>query len=446
MKKIFISVGLVAAGAAGFQNALAQSLDVVSPKAWSVSGTLRGFYDDNYTVSGAKKGSFGIEASPEISVNLPLKQTDIGLRYIYGLYYYEQRDEMGLDSVDQTHQVDVWLDHSFNERWKLKLADSFAVGQEPALLQPNVAAAQAIQYRVQGDNIGNHADITLDTDWTRQFSTSLHYGNNFYDYQNSGINSSNLISGQPASLAGVLNRVEESVSLDAQWHIQPETMAFVGYQLSWVNYTGNEPISATLVTANFMPPGYALGNYYIYKSDARDSVTHYGYAGLQHAFTANLSGSAKVGASFTDNYNDPLYPSTSVSPYADVNLTYTYIPGSYLQVGFTHDINSTQIAQADATGHLTEYQESSVLYADINHRFTPKLLGTVVGRFQDSSYQGGSSSAGDDTSYSVGINLNYQINQHFSTEVGYNYDELSSGLGGLGFERNRVYIGVSANY
>ena len=65
---------------------------MASPKYWSVSGTLRGFYDDNYNIAGTGRGSGGVEVLPEVSFHMPLQQTDIGIRYTYGLYYYQDRD------------------------------------------------------------------------------------------------------------------------------------------------------------------------------------------------------------------------------------------------------------------------------------------------------------------------------------------------------------------
>ncbi len=66
-------------------------------KFWTVSSTLRGFYDDNYTTSPnaggggvQKQGSAGFEVNPEIKMDVPLQQTEIGLRYTYGLYYYQR--------------------------------------------------------------------------------------------------------------------------------------------------------------------------------------------------------------------------------------------------------------------------------------------------------------------------------------------------------------------
>ena len=55
-----------------------------------------------------------------------------------------------------------------------------------------------------------------------------------------------------------------------------------------------------------------------------------------------------------------------------------------------------------------------------------------------------------DDLFLIGANLSYQINENFSTELGYNYDRLDSDLnfGGFArsFTRNRVYIGVHASY
>jgi Putative beta-barrel porin 2 len=446
MNKIFVSAGLVAIGVAGLQSAIADS--PISPKYWNVGATLRGFYDDNYAISSNKKGSFGVELLPTVSFHVPLQQTDMGIRYTYGLYYYENRDEQGVNAFDQTHQLDLWLDHAFNERWHGKINDTFSVGQEPELLNPNPVMAMATPYRVNGDNFANHGSVALSTDWTRLFSTVLTYDNNLYDYNNHGT----MLLGGPGgfrlfnpgsglggpSLAGVLNRIEESVSLDLKWHLQRDTTVFVGYQLSWVNFTGNEPIAIV----PFTTPTFNG----VYHSSDRDNLTHYGYLGLEHQFTPNLSAMVRGGASYTDSYADPLSASTSWAPYADVSLSYTYIPGSYVQFGFTHDISATDQVQPDAAGHLTQYAECSVIYVDVNHRFTQKLVGTVIGRVQYSTYQGGRASSADETDYGLGLNLNYQINQHLSVDAGYNYDNLETALTGYGYTRNRVYLGLTANY
>jgi hypothetical protein len=430
MKNLFVSAGLVALGAAALQQS-ALAADVNSPKDWSISGTLRGFYDDNYEPGTANSGTFGAEVSPSVSYHLPLQQTDLGIRYTYGLYYYQERNDTGQDAFDQTHQVDLWLDHAFNERWHGKFTDTFAAGQEPELLQP-MQNGESVTHRVNGDNIANHGAVALTTDWARQFSTVFTYNNNFYDYDNAGATEANwLTTPDRPTLAGVLNRDENSASIDFKWHVQPETTLFVGYQYSLVNYTGDEPIAFSIPLLIDKP-----GSKGFYQSSDRDSMTHYAYVGLEHQFTPNLGGSARGGVSYTDIYNDPLNSNTSWAPYADVSLTYTYLPGSYVQVGFTQNINATDQVQPDSSGNMTQYAESSVGYASLNHKITSKLTGSVIGRIQYSTFQGGAASSEDETDY-------------FSLDVGYTYaDVVTSGseVVDVGYSRNRAYLGLSANY
>ena len=430
MKKFFVSVGLIAAGTASLQAAYAPDWNSTSASMWSVSGTLRGFYDDNYetAANGAKQGSFGFELSPELEFNVPLQQTELGMRYVYGLYYYQKREELGENPIDQTQQFDLWVDHAFTERWQARVQDSFIMGQEPELIDPNTSVTR----RVNGNNIGNTGTLILNTAWTRLFSTALNYQNSFFDYQNSGATTANLAT-QGASLAGLMNRIEQLVSLDFQWHVAPETVAFFGGQFGAVNYIGDEPIALNPGTSG--PP--------IYYSADRDSRSYYGYVGVQRSMLANLSFTGKIGAQYTDNYNDN---ATSINPYADLSLIYTYLPGSYAQIGFTQTQNATDQVTPDSNGRITLSTESSTVYASINHKLTSKLLGTVIGRWQHSIYNQGLYNNQALDYYSLGVNLSYSFNQHFSVDAGYNFDDVVSKVLGNSYTRNRIYLGVTATY
>ena len=92
------------------------------------------------------------------------------------------------------------------------------------------------------------------------------------------------------------------------------------------------------------------------------------------------------------------------------------------------------------------FTESSTVYASVNQKLTPKVMGTVLGRWQHSIYNGGLYGNQAQDYYSLGANLSYAFNQHFSAEAGYNLDYLSSNIPGNQYSRNRVYLGVSATY
>jgi hypothetical protein len=356
------------------------------------------------------------------------------------MQYYQERESLGQDPVDQSDQLDLWVDHAFTERWQAKVMDTFVVAQEPSLLTPN-GSAESLPIRVRGDNVVNTGNITLNTDWTRLFSTSLNYQNSFYDYQNSGETVANIINnylGMPgvpgASLAGLLNRIEQTVSLDFQWRFSAETMAFFGGSFEQVNYNGDEPIAVNPVASS------------IYYSKDRDNRQYTGYVGIQHNLLPNLNVTAKVGATYTDEYNDPS-SSASVTPYAVVSVIYTYLPGSYAEIGLNQSRNATDVVTPNlTTGTITEDQESTYVYGSINHQITPKLLGTVIGSWQYSTFQEGAYANQSDSLYSLGLNFTYTFTPHFSADAGYNFDDIQSNINQRGYTRNRVYLGVTAAY
>jgi hypothetical protein len=423
MRKFLVCAGLAVAGTTSLQAAYAPNLNPMeTAKLWTVSGTLRGFYDDNYNTQPAgpgKRSSFGFEVSPSVGLNVPLQQTELGLRYTYGLYYYQDRAHLGQNAIDQTHQLDLWVDHAFTERWSAKVQDSLAEGQEPQLLGNG-----GTLLRAQGDNFHNDGTITLDTQWTRLLGTEISYENNLYDFQNSGGTAVN------PSLAGLLNRLQHDITLSVNWRLQPTLLAFVGYQFEQVNYIGNEPIA----------PGFV--------SDNRDSRSQYVYVGAQYTPLDNLTLAANAGIQYADYYNPaPGTPSTSqVSPYAKLSGTYTYLPGSYVQLGFTQSRNATDVVAPTASGKITEDQESSVVYGTLNHQITSRLIGSLTGQIQYSTFNGGTFGGTSQTWYSLGLNLAYTINPHVSTEIGYNFDDLTSQVPGQKYDRNRVYLGVTGTY
>ena len=97
-----------------------------------------------------------------------------------------------------------------------------------------------------------------------------------------------------------------------------------------------------------------------------------------------------------------------------------------------------------SNNNIAVYTENSTLYASVNQKLTPKLMGTVIGRWQHSIYNGGVYNNQADDYYNLGVNFSYNFNPHFSAEAGYNFDYLTSDIPNNNYTRNRVYLGVSA--
>jgi hypothetical protein len=448
MKKIVASVGLVAIGASGIQTASAQALG--SPdasKPWSVSATLRGFYDDNVgTVPnnqslppGVKRDALGFEVSPSGALAWSVDQTTITLGAMYSFTHYDHIPPNATGHNDSTFTFNAGLTHAFNEQVSVRVNDSFVIGQEPDLLRAGNTFSTF--QRVSGNNIRNYGIIGLDWQLTPEWGLGVGYDNAFYDYKDRGVGQTLLPDGlgvlYSPSLAGALNRIENRFHIEGNYQFMPETKLLVGYQFTDVNYNADE------VIGGFLDP--FLGDTRV-MSDQRNSQEHTGYVGAEHNFSPQLKGALRVGASYTSYPNDDVVHNTW-TPYVNATLRYNYAPQSYVEGGFSYDRNPTDVVGAGLPGTTTVDAESAVVYGTVNHAFTPHLIGSLIGQFQNSHYHGGTFNNSDEQYYLVGLNLEYRFNQYFSTHVGYNYDHLASdGALNRTYGRNRIYIGVTATY
>jgi hypothetical protein len=426
MNKIVASIGMVAFGASALQTASAQDFGAEPNKFWSVTATLRGFYDDNVSTvpdGEDKTDSFGIEVAPGVGLKWDNDATAVTAGYRYSGKYYENAPDNRVDHWSHTHSFRLALDHAFSERYRLGLSDSFVIGQEPDSIRLESGASDQFQ-RLSGNNIRNYASIFFNAQLTPLFSTEVGYNNSFFDYD-AEFNDAIQTPGFPVipSPSGALDRVEHTGYIEGQLEVRPTTLALVGYQFGVVDYTGDEAIR-----------GAYLGT--TQSSDVRNSRSHYGYVGLSHSFRPDFSGSLRVGVQHIDFYNTS---EDGFSPYVQAMLNYAYAPESSLRVGFTHRRSPIYVTSADDA-------DTSVVFGSIYHRIVPNLFGSLTGTFQNSIYNGGDFDGDSDQLFQVGVNLEYRFNRHLSAEIGYNYDHLNSDAIDRDYDRNRVYIGLIASY
>jgi hypothetical protein len=273
----------------------------------------------------------------------------------------------------------------------------------------------------------NQARATLNAQMTRQLGLQIGYNNVFWDYDDEGGSFLN------PSRSGLLDRMEHLALVNLRWQVLPETTAIFGYNYGAVQFNGDE-------TIGFLP------FYGPINSSDRDSQSHYIYGGVDQNFGRNFTASLKVGGTYVDYDNDTIN-SDGWMPYADVSLSYTYATASYVQVGYVYTFNQTDVIAPDvASGTVTSSQQSGSLYALVNHQFTPRLAAMLHANYQDSTFEGGAYDSSSDKYFTVGLNLTYMISRHFSCEAGYSFDNLDSDIPGRGYDRNRVFLGVTASY
>ena len=424
MKKIIASASLAALGAASLHAAYAPGLSPQEKtKPWTLSGTLRGFYDDNPTASYKtdKQESWGIELSPSLAVNVALDQTLIGFNYTYDLRWYEARPQ---NEADHSHHVTLKVNHAITDRYKLDVSDTFNYAQEAEL--NGIVTIPGGTLRHELSYAHNNGRLAFSAELTPILGVVAEYQNDYWDFEQRG----------DGSLSAALDRLEHLGSITARWQAAPSTVGLLSYQFGVIDHSSKDSLD----------PNTAFGAPYV-DPDTRDARSHFVTVGAEQNFTSQLVGMARIGAQFTDYPNAlPTQDDSVVSPYADANATWTYNPGSYLQLGIRHQRNQTDVALVTTGSTPVQDQESTGVYGVVNHRLAPNLTGSLLGQFQHSSFRGGLVDRKVDLLGAIGVNFAYQVNTFVTAEAGYNYDRLDSDVTGRSFTRNRVYFGLRASY
>jgi len=435
MKKIAASVGIIALGASALHAAETSTLNSMQQtKAWSVSASLRGFYDDNVAAQANKTDSVGVQISPSVNFGIAGEQTSFNVGYDFTARYYDKQAPGRTDKSDYTHAFNADLSHAFSPRLDILASESFVIGQEPDLLR-DPASTQPID----GDNIRNFASVELNFAATQLLGFSFGYNNSYYDYADEVVFFAPPTVVTAASNSGLYDRMEHLLRFDSRWKLSPQTTGIIGYNYGQAGYNGDQPIAGDTTIAPGLPGGVVL-------SDFRDSRTHTFYVGAEHDFNNTLSGLVKIGAQHTDYFNDPSGES-QWSPYIEGSLRYMYQTTSSIDIGIRHN----RTAGNDAGGAGATFvrdMASTTVYGSIRHALAAKLFVTGNATIQQSTYNAPGSVIDDQSFlfYQLGLDLSYEFNPNLSAHIGYNYDQLDSDLVGRDYERNRVYLGLTAGF
>ncbi len=437
MKKIVVSVGLVALGASTLQAAEASTLNTMQKtKAWSIQATVRGFYDDNISAAPApnETESAGFSVIPSVDYGFAGEQTSFNVGYAFTARYFDKQAPGRNDKSDYTHKFDADLSHVFSPTLDLLFSESFVIGQEPDLIR-DTASLQPID----GDNMRNTFAVELNLAATQLLGFSFGYNNSFYDYDDDLIGAVGPTI-TAASNSGLYDRLEHEFRLDSRWRLQPKTTAVVGYTFARTSYTADQPIAGTIGIAPGLPGGIVM-------SDFRDADRHRFYVGADQVFDPTLSGSVRVGAEYSDFYNDPRGES-QWSPYVMASLRYLYQTRTSFDAGVQY--RRTAASGAGNSGAIfVRDMGTATVYGAVKHELVDNLFLTGNAALMHSTFYAPGDPLLDDESfllYQLGLDLSYQFNPNLSAHVGYNYDQLESDPLLRDYKRNRVYLGVTAGF
>ena len=141
------------------------------------------------------------------------------------------------------------------------------------MIAPNTSGTT----RTDGNNIRNKGNRVSEQNLDAVIQHPIGLSKHVLRLPKQRVTVNDIMSEESASLAGLLNRIEQSVWLNLQWQVRPETMFLVGGNFGLVNYTADEPIALSY------PLEVITGNPFYY-SDNRNNRSYIGYLGFQLAF------------------------------------------------------------------------------------------------------------------------------------------------------------------
>jgi hypothetical protein len=341
------------------------------------------------------------------------------------LKWYEGRET---GQTDQSHRVNLKVDHTLSEKYKVTLKDSFVATLEPTVLDEGGAITGG---RTLADAMRNRANLDFAAQFTPKLGAKAGYGNTWYDYdQEAGDVANSVLS---PSRSQLLDRMEHLFLLEGRYTLQPETILLGGYQFGVYDYMDNDPYLVVL-----------QGGAFILEPDWRNSQSHYIFGGVEHNFTPQLNGALRGGVQiqeYTDLPSGSGVDDSSTNPYVDASLSYLYNPGSYVLVGYRHHSIATDLTVLDS--------QADLFYLNWTHRITTQLNANLTYQWQNSTFNQGFNGIFEDETemFNIfGFNLSYTINRFLTGEVGYNYDDLDSDVPGRSYSRHIGYVGVRATY
>lgn len=422
MNKLIASVGIIALSGSVLHALETGALNAQqSKKSWSVSASLRGFYDDNFNSqpSATKQSSTGFDVSPSVSFGVAGEQTSLSVGYDLTARYYEKVVNGRSDRSDFTHNFNMTGTHAFDERLRVNAREQFVVGQEPDFLAQggNITNPQ----RVSGDNKRNNFNVGANYQATQLLGLGLSYNNSIVDYSDQG----------DYSFSASLDRMEHRVNLDSRWLLSPETTGIIGVQLGKTDYSrSNEKIDV-------FQPGVV--------ASSRDSKSFIVNAGVEQEFSQDFSGSLLVGAQRIEFPNNASSKATW-SPWIESSLKYQLQAHTLLTGGFSYSRSPSDLVAATSATDFVRDTKVAALYAAVKQDIAEHLQASASARYQSVTFNGGFYNGRKDNFLLLGLGLTYQFNENLEGNIGYNFDDLSSDVPNRNYERNKFYVGVTAKY
>jgi opacity protein-like surface antigen len=413
MKRSFLTALTAASAIGGVANAdlyhIPDEAKESLPLKWTVGVNLT--YDDNVnpTAVGTGADDDAVSINPYVGLSFvsitPQTTWDVYAR-VGAIYYFDKPEAIGSDDLYGQARAGINFTHRVSER--LRFSSRNTISYE---LEPDYSYGIATTRQV-GEYLYWSTDNSVGYRWTERLATYSGFTLNGLDYGSEVQNS---------------DRFTWTLYNQFRYQLTPQTVLTAEYRYS--ETTGN--------------------------GVASDSTNHYLLGGVEHRFSPNTILVARVGAQFREV--DSVNSDDTVDPYAEFTLNTAindqFSIRSFLRYGI-EDYDTVVLAGFPAT--LTEFDSKETLRVGVsgNYIISPKLsaFGGVDYIFSDFSdgrdtatnLPAGGSPTEDLINAYVGLTVKFTDN--LFGDVSYNFTDSNSDLPSRSYDRNRVSVGVRAEF
>jgi hypothetical protein len=335
-------------------------------------------------------GSYDFMVSPKLAYNLSVtNQTFFTASYNPTLDYFDNRP--GTKAV-YSQALMARVAHSFSQTSVLDVTDSFTYNKNPEALL-NGAPVNVDQTLESNEFNGRYSFAP-----TELLGLVLKARSVYFDYTN-------------PFLSSLLNRFENLYGLEFDYTINPRLKLAGEYRHQDVDYS-NAP-SQNNKHSDFL------------------------MAGFDYSVGPQLTSSIRVGGEYRERAGLP----TETTPYAEVSAKYDYAKGSFVSFGYTYSLEET------SNPALFSDEKVSRIFANIQHAFTPLIVGSASLDYEPASLNGrpGQATINEDSTHG-GVAATYLPRKNWSVTASYDYDFVDSAISNRGMNRSRVGISAKVQF
>ena len=235
--------------------------------------------------------------------------------------------------------------------------------------------------------------------WSRRFSTKTSYTVEAYNYDNGAV-------------AAFANRFSNTFGNEFRLQMVPTTFLVAEYRYGIVTYDNS----------------------------SLDSTTHFALGGIDHTFNPRLTASVRGGAEFRSYDSD----GDRTAPYFEGTVKYAL--GQRTSISWTTRYG---IEEPEVPGAQSRTTFRTGLHTKVD--FTSRISGSLDAFYAHDDYHSLANAVApispfSESSFDIGLGLNYAITSIVAVQLGYHYTDVTSDSGFREYSRNRVSGGVSLKF